>query len=309
MSDLLAAFEATLVDPTTTETTVENTENSEVVESVNESEATETSNEPEEVENKEGNESSNESEGEKPDGEKNIGPVPYNRFSQKVKETNELKETLKKTQAELTRLQGIKAELDKVIGEAIPTDVPPDEYLEAIVNKGIAKKEAERIAKAQEDTGKQYVQTVIGEYQNNIQEYAKINPEVTEADLHLSSYAEQIPPMVLETLFKDSNAGPIVNDIARSQELLEQIINGNPIDSVVLIAKMSAHYEGVLDNAKAKPSNEPKSVIKPLDKGAVKAPQIPKGAPTGKAGIADKSVNELLNNFRKTGRNPFYGDD
>lgn len=318
MNTLLDAFEASLAEsneaPVATEEVVStNTDTDTQVdtsgEQVEVAESTESdeSNEESTEENTENGESTEENKAEVE--EKPIGPVPYSRFKQKIQETNELKQKLSKVESELASIRATQAKLAERKIEEKESYETMEELAEITARKAHAKIQAEQMADAESAKTAEYMQTIVQSYEHNLQEVAKVLPEVIEADQFLSQQSAYIHPKVLETLLKDDNSPMIVNSIARSQDILDQVINGDPIETIVLISRMSAHYDGVLKQTKDTKKVESTPAKSPTALGSSKPtpPKVPKGAVGNKMpGIASKSVNDLLADFKKTGRNPFY---
>jgi len=93
--------------------------------------------------------------------------------------------------------------------------------------------------KEQED----YQSSLIKNFQANVEEAAKHNPEVVEAIQYIEGFADRINPHVRRALLTDDNSADLCFEIATNPSLLAIVVNGDPIDAVRAMAKWSAKFE------------------------------------------------------------------
>ena len=95
-----------------------------------------------------------------------------------------------------------------------------------------------RIQKANEE----YQAKIVSDFQKNVEEAMKYNPEVVDAIQYIERYAEKINPNVRRALLTDDNAADLCYEIATNKDLLKLVIDGDPIDAVRAMTKWSTKF-------------------------------------------------------------------
>lgn len=301
-------------DEPETEVVESETNTEEVVET--ESNETETSEDSSELET-ESNENEDES-----DEEVVEKPVekPKNRANERIRELNEkAKQANLKAESlenELRSLRARQAELDKLT-EGATADIDPnsfetmDDYIKAVTDIKVKKalEASERSNLEKQTLAKQVeIENQIGQsFESKLHAYSEVNPKVIEASQHLAQYAENIPPEVRLSLLTDDNAAQVTWEIATNAQLIETLINANPIQSIKMIAKLSAKYDK--DDVKQTfvSENKPKAFNPTGNNSKPKPviPEVPRATSNSAKNLDKMSHKEAWEMYKKTGKRPW----
>ena len=176
--------------------------------------------------------------------------IPYSRF----KEVNESKkmyqERVEQYEKELAELREKVTPKKKEIED--PDELDPNDfdtvkdYLKArdrVQEEKIQKAFMERMENARiQKANEEYQAKIVSDFQKNVEEAVKYNPEVVEAIQYIEKYAEKINPHVRRALLTDDHAADLCYEIATNKDLLKLVIDGDPIDAVRAMTKWSAKF-------------------------------------------------------------------
>ena len=183
--------------------------------------------------------------------------IPYDRFREVNEERKKYREEYEKSLKELEAYRKKEQELEEIKD---PTDINPDDfpdaksylkaYADSIKAQSIkqAKEQFQRIEVEKQNTTE--IQRIENKYTQNLERASKINPEVREADQFLDKYVERIHPAVLKELLDDDYAPEIVYAITTNKESLRQLIEGNPIQTIKMLGKMSSYISTKAESKK-----------------------------------------------------------
>jgi len=226
---------------------------------------------------------------------------PKSRANERIRELNEkAKAAVARADAlaaELAQLQARQAELDK----AAPSEEEIDpakfetmaEYIKAItdskVSRALKAQEKELISRQSLEKTAEIERNIGNSFDEKVKEYAVVNPEIPRAVEHLTKYAQHIPPEVRMALLTDDNAAAVAWEIATNSDLLEQVIRGNPVQSIKAIARISAKHDSVDSKPTAFVPNK-----KPV------VPEVPRSSASQKS--TDSMSNKEAWNAYKAGK-------
>lgn len=223
--------------------------------------------------------------------------IPYNRFSEKVREANEYKERLAQYEKELAEFKNVKDKVSKI--ESVDdlniddfTDMK--EYQKALVQ--VAQKEFERDMQRR-DHERQIRETeekIITTFGQSVERAAKLNPEIKEAIEYAGQFTQYIPAETRYALLTDEYGPEVINEIVTTPGMLESIIKMNPIDAGRKIGRMSAKYE--------KMESEPKSQLQipsHMEKPAPKVAKTPNVQGKSNSGYGTYSDDISMSEYRK----------
>jgi hypothetical protein len=261
---------------------------------------TDESGEPEETdESTESNEGEGEDseEGEKKPEEKQERK-PESRANKRIRELNEAKKLAEsraaQLEAQLRQIEARKAEIDKLADGEKPDPskfATMQEYLDALtesrVNAALKAAEQNRLKAEQEHAETAYVQEIVGSFEQKVQIAAQANPDLPKAVEHLNKMANYIPVEVRQALLTDENAAQLAWEIATNQELLDYVCMQNPVNSIKVLAKLSAKYDVDEAPAKSATSAPTKPTAFVPTKQAPKVPNVPK------SGAGNKSTDNM----------------
>lgn len=200
--------------------------------------------------------------------------IPYNRFSEKVREANEYKERLAQYEKELAEFKNVKDKVSKI--ESVDdlniddfTDMK--EYQKALVQ--VAQKEFERDMQRRDHERqiREAEDRIITTFGQSVERAAKLNPEIKEAIEYAGQFTQYIPAETRYALLTDEYGPEVINEIVTTPGMLESIIKMNPIDAGRKIGRMSAKYEKMESEHKA--PQIPSHMEKPAPKVA-KTPNV-----------------------------------
>lgn len=250
---------------------------------------TDESGEPEETEE---STESKEGEGEESeDGEKKPEEKqeqkPESRANRRIRELNQLKKDAEsraaQLEAQLRQIEARKAEIEKLADGEKPDPskfATMQEYLDALtearVNAALKAAEQNRLKAEQEHAETAYVQEIVGSFEQKVQIAAQANPDLPKAVEHLNKMAQYIPVEVRQALLTDENAAQLAWEIATNQELLDYVCMQNPVNSIKVLAKLSAKYDVDEAPAKSATSAPTKPTAFAPTKQAPKVPNVPK---------------------------------
>lgn len=250
---------------------------------------TDESGEPEETEE---STESKEGEGEESeDGEKKPEEKqeqkPESRANRRIRELNRLKKDAEsraaQLEAQLRQIEARKAEIEKLADGEKPDPskfATMQEYLDALtearVNAALKAAEQNRLKAEQEHAETAYVQEIVGSFEQKVQIAAQANPDLPKAVEHLNKMAQYIPVEVRQALLTDENAAQLAWEIATNQELLDYVCMQNPVNSIKVLAKLSAKYDVDEAPAKSATSAPTKPTAFAPTKQAPKVPNVPK---------------------------------
>lgn len=261
---------------------------------------TDESGEPEETdestESKEG-EGEESEEGEKKPEEKQERK-PESRANKRIRELNQAKKDAEsraaQLEAQLRQIEARKAEIDKLADGEKPDPskfATMQEYLDALtesrVNAALKAAEQNRLKAEQEHAETAYVQEIVGSFEQKVQIAAQANPDLPKAVEHLNKIAQHIPVEVRQALLTDENAAQLAWEIATNQELLDYVCMQNPVNSIKVLAKLSAKYDVDEAPAKSATSAPTKPTAFVPTKQAPKVPNVPK------SGAGNKSTDNM----------------
>lgn len=261
---------------------------------------TEESGEPEETEesteSKEG-EGEDSEDGEKKPEEKQE-QKPESRANKRIRELNEAKKLAEsraaQLEAQLRQIEARKAEIEKLADGEKPDPskfATMQEYLDALtearVNAALKAAEQNRLKAEQEHAETAYVQEIVGSFEQKVQIAAQANPDLPKAVEHLNKIAQYIPVEVRHALLTDENAAQLAWEIATNQELLDYVCMQNPVNSIKVLAKLSAKYDVDEAPAKSATSAPTKPTAFAPTKQAPKVPNVPK------SGAGNKSTDNM----------------
>lgn len=159
--------------------------------------------------------------------------------------------------AELAALQARQAEIEKA--GLTESEIDPNkfetmaEYIKAVtdakVSTALKAQEKELISRQSDQKIAEIERNIGNSFSEKVAEYAVVNPEIQQAVDHLTKYAQHIPPDVRMALLTDENAAAVAWEIATSSDLLEQVIRGNPLQSIKAIARISARHDSAPQKA------------------------------------------------------------
>lgn len=186
--------------------------------------------------------------------------IPYDRFREVNEEKKKYREEYEKSLKELEEYKRKEAELQNIKD---PTDLNPDDfqdaksylkaYAEAIKVQSIKEAQAQFERIEVEKQTSQEIQRIENKYSQNLDRAGKINPEIIEADRFLGKYVDRIHPAVLRELLEDDYAPELVYAITTNKESLRQLIEGNPIQTIKMLGKMSSYISTVSEKSTTTP--------------------------------------------------------
>lgn len=176
--------------------------------------------------------------------------IPYSRFKDVNEEKKLYKEKVEQYERELAELKQKVEPKKKEIED--PDELDPAEF-ETVKDylKARDKVQAEKIQRdfmeRMENTKRakeeeEYRTTLITNFQKNVEETAKYNPEVVDAIQYIEKFSEKINPIVRKALLIDENAGDLCFEIATNPKLLEKVVSGDPVDAIRAMATWSARF-------------------------------------------------------------------
>lgn len=214
--------------------------------------------------------------------------IPYSRFQEVNEERKTYQTKAQELQERLAKYEAREKELESIKG---PEDIniedysTPEEYLQALTKatKEQALKEAdERFTQRERQKLIEAQQKSVHDgFTKNITEAIGRNPEIKEAVAFLDQYAGQINPHIIHEMMLDENAGELIYDITTNQELLAEMFQGNPVDFIRKMHKMSARIDR---EARYAPKEEGASA--PVPQAMERKAQIAAGLPTQLRGSA-----------------------
>lgn len=295
MADLLADVETTDTETQETQQTEQKpTEKQETQE-------TESNTEGETEQPKEGESEESEETKEGETEKKDEQPKHENRVNKRIRELNEAKKQAESRAAQLeSKLREIetrKEAIDKLADGEMPD---PNKFetmqdyvnalAEAKVKAALKLNQQEQLKQEQESAAKAYEQEVGSSFEQKVQLAAQANPDLPKAVEHLNKLAQYIPLEVRHALITDENAAQLAWDIATNQELLDYVMKQNPINSIKVLAKLSAKYDPVDDKAETVISTVASGkpiAFTPTAKQPPKVPNVPK------SGAGNKSSDNM----------------
>ncbi len=262
-----------------------------------ESEETGESEESTESKEGEGEDSEEGEDGEKKPEEKQE-QKPESRANKRIRELNQAKKDAEsraaQLEAQLRQIEARKAEIDKLADGEKPDPskfATMQEYLDALtearVNAALKAAEQNRLKAEQEHAENAYVQEIAGSFEQKVQIAAQANPDLPKAVEHLNKIAQYIPVEVRHALLTDENAAQLAWEIATNQELLDYVCAQNPVNSIKVLAKLSARYDVDEAPAKSATSAPTKPTAFTPAKQAPKVPNVPK------SGTGTNASNQL----------------
>lgn len=251
-------------------------------------------------------EDSEEKDEEAGEAKKEDPPKHENRVNKRIRELNEAKKQAESRAAQLeSKLREIetrKEAIDKLADGEMPD---PNKFetmqdyvnalAEAKVKAALKLNQQEQLKQEQESAAKAYEQEVGSSFEQKVQLAAQANPDLPKAVEHLNKLAQYIPPEVRHALITDENAAQLAWDIATNQELLDYVMKQNPINSIKVLAKLSAKYDPVDDKAETVTSTVASGkpiAFTPTAKQPPKVPNVPKSGASSKTGVDAMSTKE-----------------
>lgn len=271
----------------------ESTEVEESEESEGESGETTEEQSAETAESKEG-EGEESEEGEKKPEEKQE-QKPESRANKRIRELNEAKKLAEsrasQLEAQLRQIEARKAEIDKLADGEKPDPskfATMQEYLDALtesrVNAALKLREQERLQIEQQQAAQAYEQEIASSFEQKVQIAAQANPDLPKAVEHLNKIAQHIPVEVRQALITDENAAQLAWEIATNQELLEYVCKQNPVNSIKVLAKLSAKYDTEEAPTQNAPAAKGPVAFTPSKSEKPKVPSVPKNGTGVKSG-------------------------
>lgn len=181
---------------------------------------------------------------------KEVDVVPYQRFKEINDERKAYQSKLEEYEKELSELKSAKEKIEKIkgpedinIGDYDDVDSYMKDVIEATKRAAVAdvernyqEREIQRVREAQSAE-------IVNNFQKNVEESIKFNPEIKEAVSFIDNYADQLDPRIAKELLLDENAGEVIYDIVTNQDLLTKLFKGDTDDVIRLIHKMSAKID------------------------------------------------------------------
>jgi len=201
---------------------------------------------------------------------KEVDVVPYQRFKEINDERKAYQSKLEEYERELAELKSAKEKIEKIkgpedinIGDYDDVDSYMKDVIEATKRAAIAdvernyqEREIQRVREAQSAE-------IVSNFQKNVEESIKYNPEIKEAVSFIDNYADQLDPRIAKELLLDENAGEVIYDIVTNQDLLTKLFKGDTDDVIRLIHKMSAKIDkGSRIESKAEEREVPAALVK-----------------------------------------------
>lgn len=176
--------------------------------------------------------------------------IPYQRFKEINDERKAYQSKLEEYEKELSELKSAKEKIEKIkgpedinIGDYDDVDSYMKDVIEATKRAAVAdvernyqEREIQRVREAQSAE-------IVSNFQKNVEESIKFNPEIKEAVSFIDNYADQLDPRIAKELLLDENAGEVIYDIVTNQDLLTKLFKGDTDDVIRLIHKMSAKID------------------------------------------------------------------
>lgn len=206
---------------------------------------------------------------------KEVDVVPYHRFKEINDERKAYQSKLEEYEKELSELKSAKEKLEKIkgpedinIGDYDDVDSYMKDVIEATKRAAVADVERNYQEREMQRIREAKTQEIVSNFQKNVEESIKYNPEIKEAVTFIDNYADQLDPRIAKELLLDENAGEVIYDIVTDQDLLTRLFKGDPDDAIRLIHKMSAKIDK--SNRTVKESSEEKDVPVALVKETLK---------------------------------------
>lgn len=220
--------------------------------------------------------------------------IPYNRFKEVNDERKAYREKIEQYERELAQLKTPVKE--KTVEERIE-ELDPNtfntvgEYLQArekLILENAEKNFMDRMeSMRREKEDREYQEQLTNSFRSNITEAITRNPEVADAVNYLDQFAERIPVQVRHALITDENAGDLCFEIATNPKFLEQVVQGNVVDSIRMMAKWSAKFE---KGSVVPKSKEPEAKLEDIK---AMIPKTVKGSTTNKKDPNKMSMSEF----------------
>ena len=234
--------------------------------------------------------------------------IPLDRF-------NEVNNRAKSAEAELAAMRARMAELERSTApQADPNDpeaIDPAKFTDAAGNfdgaaymrerdrrvaaqaekralESVDKRLQERDAQRQQA---EVVQRTEQGFRAQVAEASKANPQVAEAVEYLDSIAHHIPFPVQMAILR--SAPEAAHAIAMDPTLVEQLVRGNPADSILLVGEINGRVKASRGGALQAPATLQGGIPQFQPGGAAQRPQAP--APRTLNGGGNESVSRLPN--------------
>lgn len=177
--------------------------------------------------------------------------IPYSRFREVNQEKKLYQEKVEQYEKELQELR--ERTTQKKEEFKAPEDIKPEDfdsvadYLNALTKatkESTLKEFTERMEnQKRQKEQEEYANNLIKNFQANVEEAVKYNPEVVEAIQYIEGLADRINPHVRRALLTDDNSADLCFEIATNPDLLKLVVTGDPIDAVRAMSKWSAKFE------------------------------------------------------------------
>jgi hypothetical protein len=178
--------------------------------------------------------------------------VPYDRFSEVIKERDTLAEELRKAR-ETAPAPAAKATSSDLQRPKLEDFEDPSDYIDALTDYKVAVKLAERDERAKQEREQEAHDKAFAPkkeaYERNLAESFKRNPEYEQAARVIDKYSEYIHPLVARALVDDPNPAELMHKIATNQDLFNEMFSGDPIEFSWKLKGISAKI--VRDEAQA----------------------------------------------------------
>lgn len=176
--------------------------------------------------------------------------IPYSRFKDVNDEKRLYKERVEQYEKELAELREKVTPKKKEIedpDELNPADFESvKDYLKArdkVQEEKIQKSFTERMENMRiQKANEEYQAKIVSDFQKNVEDAIKYNPEIVDAVQYIDKIADRINPQVRRALLTDDNSADLCYEIATNPTLLKLVVEGDPIDAVRAMTKWSAKF-------------------------------------------------------------------
>jgi len=230
--------------------------------------------------------------------------IPYDRFKQVNDERKAYAAELEASKAKIAEYEAAQKKLEEIKD---PDDINPADYADAkeylkaysAAVKANAIKETKNTIEAemQQRQSQAHLQAVQSSYMEKYNKAAKEEPEVAQANDYLGQYADRLHPAILQELMSDDNSPHLVHAIVTNEKALRQLFEGNPIQTLKMIGKLSGLVEEQRStkttSTKAEDTGNVEDIVAAA-KSALKdsIPRSIKSNSPGRKSIADMSQSE-----------------
>lgn len=233
--------------------------------------------------------------------------IPYSRFKEINDEKKAYQSKVEEYEAKLAEYEKKNKKLEAITD---PDQLDPEnytdfkEYLKARDEVVLNQVEKRTIERQQREVFEAKQAEVVNNYVKNVSESIAKNPEIKDAVEFVSNLeaSGKINPHIISEIMLDENAAELIYDIATNQELLEEMLGGNPTDFIRKMHKMSARIDKATRYATNQQANTPVKQSEPVVALTKNYPTKIKAEVAGKIDLDKASLSDYRAAYRARGK-------